>query len=198
MYTPVRLWMSTIYEEQQMKKSLLVLAGVMTILAFFSPQVFSADRFKITRVYDGDTVQAESPGVVMYIMLVGIDAPEVANEVNGKGQPYGREAKNFLTSMILNHTVDVVGYGTAPYPHDNIIGVIYLDGKNINLEMVKHGFAEVQESDLPNSLDIRAYVEAEKLARATKAGMWSLGARYMSPKEWRRLHAREKANADFN
>jgi micrococcal nuclease len=198
MYTLFRLLRSKNYEEQQMKKSLIALAGVMAILTFLSPQVFSADRFKITRVYDGDTVQAESPGVVIYIMLLGIDAPEVANEVNGKGQPYGVQAKNFLTSMILNRTVDVVGYGTAPYPHDNIIGVIYLHGKNINLEMVKQGLAEVQESELPKGLDIRAYVEAEKQARAGKIGMWSLGDRYMSPKEWRRLHAHVKTNAGFN
>jgi endonuclease YncB( thermonuclease family) len=198
MYTPFGSWKSINCEEQQMKKSLIALAGVMAILTFLSPQAFSADRFKITRVYDGDTVQAESPGVVIYIMLVGIDAPEVANEVNGKGQPYGTQAKNFLTSMILNRTVDVVGYGTAPYPNDKIIGVIYLHGEDVNLEMVKRGLAEVQESDLPKGLDIRPYVEAEKEARARKVGMWSLGDRYMSPKEWRRLHAHVKTNAGFN
>ena len=179
-----------------MKKSFLVLAGLLAVLAFFCCQAFSADRFKITRVYDGDTVQAEAPGVVIYIMLVGIDAPEIANQVNKQGQPYGKEAKDFLSGLILNRSVDVVGYGVAPYPHDNIIGVIYLEGKNVNLEMVKHGLAEVQKSNLPKGLDIQPFREAEIKAKARKAGMWSLGARYMSPKAWRLKHMSETADVE--
>jgi len=171
-----------------MKKSVLFCIGIFVALAFLCSPAFSADRFKITRVYDGDTVQAEAPGIVIYIMLVGIDAPEIGNQVNRQGQPYGKEAKDFLSKMILNRPVDVVGYGVAPYPHDNIIGVIYLEGENINLEMVKHGLAEVQKTNLPKGLDIRAFMEAEKKARATKKGMWSLGSRYMSPRAWRLKH----------
>lgn len=163
--------------------SAILLAGV--LLCAFCTQAISADRFKITRVYDGDTVQAEAPGVVTYINLVGIDAPEIANQVHKKGQPYGKEAKDFLTRMILNRTVDVVGYGAAPYPSDSIIGVIYLGNRNINLLMVKHGLAEVLRENLPKGLDIRPYLQAEKAAKANKIGMWSLGANYVSPKAWR-------------
>jgi len=179
-----------------MKKSVLFSVGVLVALAFLCSPVFSADRFKITRVYDGDTVQAEAPGVVIYIMLVGIDAPEVGNQVNRQGQPYGKEARDFLSGMILNRSVNVVGYGVAPYPHDNIIGVIYLKGKNINLEMVKHGLAEVQEANLPKGLDIEPYMEAEKMARARKEGMWSLGSKYMSPRAWRLKHMEEQGEVE--
>ncbi|RLF60936.1 MAG: nuclease [Thermoplasmata archaeon] len=175
-------------EAHHMKKAFLLLAAALVISALLFSPAYAADRFKITRVYDGDTVQAEAPGVVIYIMLVGIDAPEVGNQVHKEGQPYGKEARDFLSRMILNKTVEVVGYGVAPYPHDNIIGVIYLQGKNINLEMVKKGFAEVQETNLPKGLDIRPYVEAEKAARSSKKGMWSLGSRYMSPRAWRVKH----------
>ena len=172
-----------------MKKSfLLAAAGVMVTLVVFCSIAFSADQFKITRVYDGDTVKAEAPGVVIYIMLVGIDAPELGNRVKEEGQPYGKEAKEFLRGMILNRTVEVVGYGEAPYPHDNIIGVIFLKGKNVNLEMVKQGLAEVQKTDLPKGLDIGPFLEAEHRAREEKKGMWSLGSKYMSPREWRDKH----------
>lgn len=163
--------------------SAVLLAGI--LLCGFCTQAVSADRFKITRVYDGDTVQAEAPGVVTYIMLVGIDAPEIADQVHSQGQPYGKEAKDFLSRLILNRTVDVVGYGAAPYPNDSIIGVIHLGDKNINLEMVKHGLAEVQRENLPKGLDIGPYLQAEKKAKAGKVGMWSLGAKYVSPKAWR-------------
>lgn len=171
-----------------MKKYTLLLGGILMAFSLLCPPAFSADHFTITRVYDGDTVQAEAPGVVIYIMLVGIDAPEVGNRVMKKGQPYGKEARDFLKKMILHRSVEVVGYGVAPYPHDNIIGVIYLDGKNVNLAMVKQGLAETQKTNLPKGLDIRPFIQAENMAREKKKGMWSLGSRYISPREWRRKH----------
>jgi endonuclease YncB( thermonuclease family) len=150
----------------------------------------AADRFTITRVYDGDTVKAESGQIVIYVMLVGIDAPEVADEVHKRGQPFGKEARDYLAGQILNRSVEVKGYGVAPFPHDNIIGVIHLGGRNINLEMVKKGLAEVQRDNLPKGLDIAPYLEAERDARAGKVGMWVLGDQYMSPKDWRLKYMR--------
>jgi endonuclease YncB( thermonuclease family) len=40
-----------------------------------------------------------------------------------------------LDGLILNKAVDIQGYGLGRY--NRILGVIYLDGNNINLEMVK-------------------------------------------------------------
>ncbi|MFZ0449090.1 MAG: thermonuclease family protein [Desulfatiglandaceae bacterium] len=168
-----------------MKRWIGILIAAIAVLCTFCPMAFSADRFTITRVYDGDTVRAESGQVVVYIMLVGIDAPEVADEVHKKGQPFGKEARDFLAEEVLNRSVEVEGYGVAPYPHDNIIGVIRLGKKNINLEMVKKGLAEVQRDNLPKGLDIVPYLDAERDAKAGKLGMWVLGDQYMSPKTWR-------------
>jgi len=168
-----------------MKRSIGILIAVFTVLCTSFTVTLAADRFTITRVYDGDTVRAESGQIVIYIMLVGIDAPEVADEVHKRGQPFGKQAMDFLTGEILNRSVEVEGYGVAPFPHDNIIGVIRLDGRNINLEMVKKGLAEVQRDNLPKGLDIAPYLDAERNAKAGKVGMWVLGDQYMSPKEWR-------------
>jgi endonuclease YncB( thermonuclease family) len=168
-----------------MKRSIGILIAVFTVLCTSFAVALAADRFTITRVYDGDTVRAESGQIVIYIMLVGIDAPEVADEVHKRGQPFGKQAMDFLAGEILNRSVEVEGYGVAPFPHDNIIGVIRRDGRNINLEMVKKGLAEVQREDLPKGLDIAPYLDAEREARAGKVGMWALGDQYMSPKEWR-------------
>ncbi len=168
-----------------MKRWIGILIVALALPFTLYTMAFAADRFTITWVYDGDTVRAESGKIVIYIMLVGIDAPEVADEVHKKGQPFGKEARDFLVGEILNRSVEVVGYGVAPFPHDNIIGVIRLGQKNINLEMVKKGLAEVQRDNLPKGLDIAPYLDAEKDAMAGKVGMWVLGEQYMSPKDWR-------------
>jgi endonuclease YncB( thermonuclease family) len=66
--------------------------------------------------------------------------------------------------------------------------VIYINGKNINLEMVKQGLAEVYRGKPPRGFNPAPYHEAEREARAANRGMWSLGEKYVSPKEWRKMN----------
>jgi micrococcal nuclease len=160
---------------------------LMLVFCFFTG-IARAGQFRITKVYDGDTVRAEAPNLVIYIMLVGIDAPEISGWKNQPVQPFGAEAKEFLSRMILNKVVEVKGYGIAPSPHDNIIGVIYLEGKNVNLEMVTAGFAEACRENLPVDFDIQPYLKAEEEAKTQKKGMWGQGKNYVSPREWREKH----------
>ena len=89
----------------------------------------------------------------------------------------------------MNKTVDIKGYGLDGY--SRILGVIYLHGKNINLEMVKVGLAEVYRGLAPHKFDLNPYWQSEKEAREAKKGMWSQGGKYISLKEWRRMQ-REK------
>ena len=86
---------------------------------------------------------------------------------------------------MLNEIVDVKGYGLDRY--NRILGVISLGDKNINVEMIKAGLAEVYRGKPPRGLDLAPYRNAEREARAEKRGMWSLGDKYISPKEWRRM-----------
>jgi endonuclease YncB( thermonuclease family) len=58
----------------------------------------------------------------------------------------------------------------------------------VNLEMVKVGLAEVYRGRPAKSLDVKPYWNAETEAKKTGIGMWSLGDKYISPKEWRRMH----------
>ena len=64
-----------------------------------------------------------------------------------------------------------------------MLGIIYVDGLNINLEMVKKGYAEVYRGR--HKFDIRPFWAAEKEAKAKKLKIWSQD-NYISPKEWRK------------
>ena len=77
-------------------------------------------------------------------------------------------------------------YGTDRY--GRILGVVFVSGKNVNLEMVKAGLAEVYRGRSANGLDVKPYWNAEAEAKKAGIGMWSLGGKYISPKEWRRMH----------
>lgn len=70
--------------------------------------------------------------------------------------------------------------------YNRVLGVIFQDGKNINLEMVKAGLAEVYRGLAPKKFNLTPYWQAEKEAREANRGIWTLGDKYISPKDWRR------------
>ena len=156
------------------------------IVILILPVIVLAGQFKCTRVTDGDTITVITDGQKFTIRLVGIDAPEKSHGKHQPGQPFSQSSTKFLASLVLNKPVDIVSYGTDRY--GRTLGVVYVEGKNVNLEMVRAGLAEVYRGRPAKGFDNGPYQEAEDAARQARAGMWSLGDRYISPKEWRKTH----------
>ncbi len=88
------------------------------------------------------------------------------------GQPYSVQAKKFLAGMVLNKTVDIKGYGLGHY--NRILGVLYVNGNNVNIEMVKASLAEVYRGKPPRGFDLKPYSQAEAEAKKAKRGIWFL------------------------
>ena len=114
--------------------------GIVLFLVIF-PAVCFADQLKCIRVTDGDTINVISNGRKEIIRLVGIDAPETSHKKREPGQPFSQKSKKYLTGLVLNKSVDVKSYGTDRY--GRTLAVVFVDGKNVNLEMVRAGLAEV-------------------------------------------------------
>ena len=88
--------------------------------------------------------------------------------------------------MFLDKVVEVEGYGLDRY--SRVLGIVCVDGKNVNLEMVKEGLAEVYRDPPAKGLEMEPYRQAEAEAKKADRGMWSLGDKYVSPREWRRMN----------
>jgi endonuclease YncB( thermonuclease family) len=86
----------------------------------------------------------------------------------------------------LNKNVEIKNYGTDRY--GRTLGIVYIDGINVNLEMVKAGLSEVYKGKPAPGFDNGPYQKAEYGARSAGKGMWSLGDKYISPKDWRKYH----------
>jgi endonuclease YncB( thermonuclease family) len=173
-----------------MKRTHFIPVFSLLIIFFLTfPTLSLAGQFKITRVCDGDTVKAKGHDIEITVRLVGIDAPETSRKKREPGQPYSQKAKKYLAGLVLNKTVDIKRYGLDRY--NRILCVIYLNKQNINLEMVKTGLAEVYRGKPARGFDNGPYLEAEKRAREAKTGMWSLGDKYISPKDWRKMQKGE-------
>lgn len=168
-----------------MKKALIAASFTIIFSMAFCANGLTG-QFKVTKVYDGDTIMAEGHDIVIYVLLAGIDAPELSSEDQELDQPYGRASRHYLERLILNKTVEIKGYGIGAYPYNHLIGEVYVENSNVNIAMLAKGLAEVLSGEPPSGLDIGRYREAEKAAKAGGLGMWSLGDKYISPTEWRK------------
>jgi len=65
----------------------LKLHVILMAFLFLLPTVSLAGQFKVTKVYDGNTVKAESHDIIIKIRLVAIDAPETAIQSAGQEVP---------------------------------------------------------------------------------------------------------------
>ncbi len=84
----------------------------------------------VERVIDGDTIVMNETS----IRLLGINCPE-------KGEKYYQEAKDFLEKEVLNKTVELK-FGNERYDkYHRLLAYVFLDEKNVNLELVEKGFA---------------------------------------------------------
>lgn len=157
-----------------------------TLITFYLIQSFClASQYKVTRVTDGDTITVISNGQKLTIRLVGIGAPETSKKKYEPGQPFSQKSTKQLTGLVLHKFVDIVSYGEDRY--GRTLGVVYCEGMNINLEMVKTGLAEVYRGKPARGFDNGPYENAEREARAAGLGMWSHGDKYISPREWRKI-----------
>lgn len=109
-----------------------------------------------SQVLDGDTCKTADGAKIRFL---AIDAPE-------KDQRYGMESKTYLTNLILNKDVTLVGNKKDLYGRS--LRYVMLNGVNVNETMIRSGNSWVylvgKKSPLRN---------LENTARKEKLGLWA-------------------------
>ena len=133
---------------------------------------------QVVRIVDGDTVVLESDGARHRVRLAGIDAPE-------RNQPWGNAGTRELRHQVAGQHVVVEWYKRDRWKR--LIGMIRLDGDDMNLHMVDRGLAwhYKRYADEQTPPDRDAYAEAEKAAQDARRGLWS-DPQPIPPWEWRK------------
>ena len=134
---------------------------------------------KVVGVHDGDTITLLDGDKTQYkIRFNRIDAPELK-------QDFGNKSKENLSDMVFGKEVTLRYNKIDKYRR--IVGNIYLDGKDMNLEQIKAGFAwhYKKYQDEQSESDRKAYAEAEIKAREAKLGLWSQ-PKQTPPWDWRK------------
>lgn len=143
------------------QKAMLILAA--TLAAFLGAGDVSDDaevRGRVVKVADGDTITVlDAANEQHKIRLQGIDAPE-------KSQAFGTASRKHLLSLVFGRDVRVK-YKTRD-KYGRILGTVYVDGRDINLEMLKVGYAHHYKRYDKSP----AYAAAELEARQNHRSLW--------------------------
>ena len=133
---------------------------------------------KVVKVSDGDTVHVLDQSNTRHkIRLGGIDAPE-------KKQLFGKKSTQNLAGLVAGQNIEVEYDKLDRY--GRIVGKLIKDGREINLQRIKDGFAwyykyyQKEQSELDRLL----YSSAEIEARYKTTGLWSVPA--VPPWEYRK------------
>ena len=128
---------------------------------------------KVIKIADGDTLTLLTPSSQQVkIRLAGVDTPE-------RKQPFGNKAKQALSNLAFQKQALVEIAAKDRY--GRTIGVVFVDGLNVNAELVKQGMAWVYRKYTD---DERLYV-LESEAKQSKRGLW-LDENPIPPWEWRK------------
>lgn len=158
-----------------------MLAGLLTATLAISSDTSGVDcggskvlAGNVIRVSDGDTIWVcDRHGQRHKIRLNRIDAPE-------SDQPFGKESTSHLQSLVGGREI-FVEYGTTDR-YGRILGTIYLCNTDVNLQMIRDGYAwHYKHFDATPS-----YATAENEARTAKRGLWASPAP-IPPHQWRKM-----------
>lgn len=127
----------------------------------------------VTRVVDGDTIDVQLQSGPIRVRLDSVDAPETS-------QPYGVNSKAALAALVEHKVVDLQPIEQDRY--ERMVAVVWLEGLNVNEELVRAGMAWAFRRYLRDAI----YCEAEENARQQGIGLWAAGhAEVAAPWEWR-------------
>ena len=138
---------------------------LIAIIISLSPAAQAASFTAIvTSVSNGDTiavVASRHDKCPIEIHLRGIDTPE-------KEQPFGGQAKQFISNLALDKEVRVK-FATRDH-NGRTVAEVYVDDKSLNKELLKAGLAWWSQKEAPTDIPL-AKLELE--AQRRKLGLWA-------------------------
>ena len=117
----------------------------------------------VVTIVDGDTIYLHNGTHVRYL---GINCPE-------KGQPYYDEAKAYNEKMVMGKQIKLEYDEYKFDKYDRVLAYVFIDGKNMSLEMIQKGYAKFANYDGRKPLIYQTeFLKAEQEAKDEKLGIW--------------------------
>ncbi|MEZ5344825.1 MAG: thermonuclease family protein [Pyrinomonadaceae bacterium] len=146
----------------------IFILGTIFFSACYLRPVQTAQTSEVVGVSDGDTITVLDRATQkrQKVRLATIDAPEF-------NQPFGARSKQSLSDLVYKKNVTLRSFGSDKY--GRTIAEVFVDGKNINVEQIRRGFAwhykfhEKQQTPAERLI----YSKAQEFAKQNRLGLWA-------------------------
>ena len=164
---------------------------VIVMLFLLSTYSFADFTAKVVHIIDGDTIDVlDGNNQKLRIRLLAIDTPELK-------QHFGYESFFYLNKILNGKFVTIISSPDKNKPYTlgyykRIIGKVVLNGKDINLEMIKKGMAWhfIKYKKNQPIDESHSYNKAESEARKKYIGLWS-EVNPLPPWKWRQQNRKK-------
>ncbi len=139
----------------------IILLCLLMLMAVAGCNPIPEDTYKVVKIKDGDTIELLGSDMqTITVRLANIDCPE-------KAQAYGTRARQFTAEQCFGQNVTIEGNQKDQYGR-TVANVILADGRNLNHELVKNGFAWEYTAYSHDP----ALAALQEQARDARLGLW--------------------------
>ncbi len=138
----------------------------------------SLEEAYVTKVIDGDTIWVQINDKDYKVRMIGMNSPEYTKEI----EPYGKEATEFTTNMLLNKTIYLQKDVSDTDDYGRLLRYVWMDKvDNITPDTVSKSLFNyiIVEEGLAKSkyyspdISLQEYLDnAENNAQRNKKGIW--------------------------
>ncbi|MGG0656467.1 thermonuclease family protein [Rummeliibacillus pycnus] len=135
---------------------------------------FTNSEVKVLSVVDGDTLYVMENKKKVKIRMLLIDTPESVKQ-GVKPQPYSIAASKYLKQRLKKgDTVAIEKGKNATDKYGRTLAYVFVGDENINLTMVKKGYARVAYVSKPNTKYLEEFKKEQTMAKKRELKIWSI------------------------
>ncbi|WP_242309381.1 thermonuclease family protein [Bacillus cereus group sp. BfR-BA-01524] len=129
---------------------------------------------KVLHIKDGDTIDVNVKGQKQTVRLLLLDSPESVSQ-KIPPQKMGKEASSFLKKQLDGESVTLVyDQGLKEDKYGRKLAYVFCNGIHINELIAKSGYGIIAYISKPNTTLLPEMLEAEKEAKESMVGVWSI------------------------
>jgi endonuclease YncB( thermonuclease family) len=129
----------------------------------------SGGSFRVARVLDGDTIVLDNGETVR---LIGVDAPET-HHPEIPVQRFAEESAEYLKRLVEGFECTLeLEEGNLRDPYGRLLAYVFVDGRNINAEMIRKGYAYAYRIFSYSRRE--DFIALEHEAREHQRGLWHI------------------------
>ena len=136
------------------------------------PAMAIAGQYKVIRVIDGDTILIRYNGKYEKVRLICVNTPKSVHPDKKQNMTMAEVAFRYTQKQLTGKYVDLEFESWTRGRHGVLFAYVLIDGKNINLDLVRKGLSPYYiKYGRSKKYDV-AFRAAQKQARKEKLNIW--------------------------